>query len=341
MSVADHGSPAASPFPPPPFRDRSTGILLMGLFVILIGLGCLGLVALMAVGVGAASAVSSGHGAPFRSTIPAALLYLAASAFFVVTGIGSTMARRWSRALLAVTAWMWLGVGGIALVLVTALLPQFRTVMESAAPPGTPPPPAGLMIGCMMGAMIALYVALPLPLALFYSGSNVRATFEARDRPRWTDRLPTPLLGLFLVLAFAAVSAFELPFYGAVPAFGKLLTGNSIWVFGLLFAAASGVGAGWVWRRSILGWWMAVALWIFGSVSSIWTFAGGFDWNAYYVQMGFSPQQIQLTQGLTPQELFKNPAVLAIMALTWLGVGAVLFWTKKFFTPSEGLGAAG
>jgi hypothetical protein len=127
------------------------------------------------------------------------------------------------------------------------------------------------------------------------------------------------------------VSALELPLYGAVPAFGKLLSGASVWVFGLSFAAAAGAGAGWVWRRSILGWWMAVALWVFGSVSSIWTFGGGFDWNAYYLRMGLSQQQIQLTRGLSPEELFANPVVLGIMALTWLGIGAVLFWTKKFF----------
>lgn len=331
MSAADHDSPAASPSSPPPFRDRATAILLMGLFVVLIGLGCLGMVALVSFGVGAASAMAPGQATSFRTTIPAIALYLALAVFFLITGIGATTLRRWARALISVVSWMWLAAGGFALVLVLTILPQIMATMEKAAPQGAPAPPAGLMVGCMVGALLLIYVAIPLPLALFFSGRNVRATFEARDRPRWTDRLPTPLLGLFLVLAFATLSALELPLYGAVPAFGKLLTGPSMWAFALIFATAAGAGAWWVWRRSILGWWAAVAFWIFGTISTIWTFAGGFDWNAYYTEMGLSPQQIRMTEGLSPADLFASPLVLGVMALAWLGIGAVLFWTQKYF----------
>ncbi len=338
MSVADH-DPSAESFPPsPPFRDRSTAILLMGLFVVLIGLACLGMVALMAVGVGAASAMSPGQGARFRSTIPAAALYFGVAAFFLATGIGSAMVRRWARALLAVVSWMWLAIGVIALMMVTALLPKLKTVFEAATPHGAPAAPAGLMVGCMVVALIAIYVALPLPLALFYSAKNVRATFEARDRPRWTDHLPTPLLGLFLVLAFWGFTALEMPLYGALPVLGRLLSGASTWAFGLIFAAATFGGAWWVWRRSILGWWVAVALWVFGALSSILTFAGDFDWHAYYLQIGLTEQQIEMTRGFSPEEMFANPWVMAIMLLTWLGIGALLIWIKKFFAPSAAPG---
>ncbi|HEV7668944.1 MAG TPA: hypothetical protein VGS22_10490 [Thermoanaerobaculia bacterium] len=341
MDVNDQDSPTESPFPPsPPYRDRSTAILLMGLFVALIGLACLGMVALMAVGVGAASAMSPGQGAPFRSTIPAMALYLAVAAFFLTTGIGSAMVRRWARALLSVVSWMWLTVGVIALIVVTALLPKIRTMFEAAMPHSAPAAPAGLMVGCMVVALIVVYVALPVPLALFYSGVNVRATFEARDRPRWTDRLPTPLLGLFLVLAFWGFTALEMPLYGAFPVLGRLFSGASSWAFGLVFAAATGAGAWWVWRRSILGWWVAVALWVFAAVSSTLTFAGNFDWNAYYVQMGLTEQQIQMTRGFSPEEMFANPLVVAIVVLTWLGIGAFLFWIKKLFAPPRALGPA-
>lgn len=340
MNVADHDPSAESLPPSPPFRDRGTAILLMGLFVVLIGLAFLGLVALMAVGIGAASAMSPGQAAPLRSTIPAMALYLALAAFFLATGIGSAMVRRWARALLAVVSWMWLAVGVIALAMVTVLLPNLRTMFEAASPPGATAPPVGLMVGCMVVALIVIFVALPLPLALFYSGRNVRATFEARDRSRWTDRLPTPLLGLFLVLAHSALTWLAVPLQGTVPAFGRLLSGASLWAFGLAFAAAAGAGAWWVWCRSILGWWVAVALWVFGAISSIWIFAGDFDWNAYYVQMGLPEQQIQMARGLSPQELFANPVVLAVMALIWLGVGAVLLWIKKFFAPPEAFAPA-
>lgn len=341
MNDIDPVVPTDSPTPPSaPFRDRASAILGMGLFVVLIGLGCLGMVAIMALGVGAASAMSPGQATSFRTTIPVTVLYLALAAFFVVTGIGAVTLRRWARALLSVVSWMWLSAGGFALVLVLALLPQFRATLEKSAPPGTSAPPAGLMVGCMLGALLMIYVALPLPLALFFSGKNVRATFDARDRPRWTDRLPAPLLGLFLVLAFTTLSALELPLYGAVPVFGKLLTGPPMWAFALIFATAAGAGTWWVWHRSIRGWWTAVAFWIFGAISTIWTFAGGFDWNAYYTEMGLSPQQIQMTEGLSPADLFANPFVLGIMALGWLGLGAVLFWTKKFFDDPAAPGPA-
>ncbi len=332
MNAADHEVPAESPIPSsPPFIDRGTASFIMGLLVVLIGFGCLGMVALVAFGVGAASAMAPGQATSFRTTIPAIVLYLAFAVFFLTTGVGAATFRRWARALLSVVSWMWLAVGGFALVLVLAILPQITATMEKAAPPGAPAPPAGLMVGCMLGALIFIYVAIPLPLALFFSGKNVRATFEARDRPRWTDRLPAPLLGLLLVLAFSAFSALQMPLYGAVPAFGKLLSGAAMWVFVAVFAGVTGAGAWWVWHRSILGWWAAVAFWIFGTVSTIWTFAGGFDWNAYYTEMGLSPQQIRMTEGLSPADLFANPFVLGIMALAWLGLGAVLFWTQRFF----------
>src|SRR6185295_8171013 len=160
---------------------------------------------------------------------------------------------------------------------------------------------------------------------------NVRATFEARDRPRWTDRLPTPLLGLFLVFAFTFLASLTLPLYGVIPAFGRLLSGPSAWAFGLTFAAATGAGAWWVWQRSILGWWTGVALWLVGAVSTVLTFVGDFDWNAYYSQAGLTEQQIRMTRGLSPAELFANPFVLGLMILMWIGISVVLFWTKKFF----------
>ena len=335
MNAADHEVPAAeSPLPPsPPFRDRGTAILLMGLLVVLIGLGCLGMVALVAVGIGAAAALAPGQATPFRTTLPAMSLYLMLAAFFIAAGIGAARLRRWARALLAVTSWIWLACGAFAMIIVVAILPQIKASMESAGPPGSPAPPAGLVVGCMLGVMIALYVALPLPLALFWSGKNVRATFLARDRPRWTDRFPAPLLGLFLILVFCVVTAIQLPLYGAVPAFGKLLSGGAVWAFALIFAGVAGAGAWWVWQRSILGWWAAVALWLFGTISTIWTFAGGFDWNAYYVQMGMSPEQIRMSEGLSPAALFANPFVIGSMALAWLGIGAALFWTRRFFEP--------
>lgn len=332
MNVADHDAPVASPLPSdPPFRDRGTAILLMGLFVALIGLGCLGMVALVAVGIGAAAALAPGQASPFRTTLPAMSLYLMLAAFFIAAGVAAVRFRRWARSLLAVVSWMWLASGAIASIVVVAMLPQIQASLESAAPPGAAAPPPGLVVGCMLAVMILIYVAVPLPLALFWSGRNVRATFEARDRPRWTDRFPAPLLGLFLILAFCSITSLQLPLYGVVPAFGKLLAGGAMWAFTLIFAGATAAGAWWVWHRSILGWWTAVAVWIFGTFSTIWTFAGGFDWNAYYVQMGLSPEQVRMSQGLSPAELFANPFVLGSLAVAWLGVGAALFWTRTFF----------
>jgi hypothetical protein len=91
----------------------------------------------------------------------------------------------------------------------------------------------------------------------------------------------------------------------------------------LIFAAVTGAGAWWVWRRSILGWWVAVALWVFGEVSAILTFAGNFDWHAYYVQIGLTEQQIEMTRGFSPEELIANPWVVAIMVLAFLMLSGV------------------
>src|SRR5262245_45517424 len=219
LDPLDSSTPPPLP-PSPPYRDRSAAVVVVSILVGLIGLGCLGMVALMAIGIGAASAMAPGQQASMRSAIPATAIYLSFAAFFLATGIGSAMVKRWARALLAVVSWLWFAAGVMALVFVVALLPRLKELIASSSPQGAQAPPIGLIVGCMVGAILAIYLALPLLLGLFYSGKNVRATFEAKDRPRWTDRLPTPLLALFLALAFAAASALALPLYGAIPAFG-------------------------------------------------------------------------------------------------------------------------
>lgn len=332
MNSFDQDPPTASPLPSaPPYRDRGTAILLMGLFVAFLGLCCFGMLAMMGIGIAASALGSPAGQAPLRSLIPAFSVYLIFAAFFLTTGIGSAMVKRWARALLAVISWMWLAFGVVAFVMMVVLLPKLGAVFRSATPPGAAAPPAGLMVGCMLAMVIVIYVALPLALALFFSGKNVKGTFEARDRPRWTDRLPAPLLGLLLIFAFSSACLLVLPLYGVIPAFGLLLTGTSAWVFGCVLAAATGAGAWWVWQRSILGWWTGVALWILGAASTARTFSGDFDWDAYYTHAGLTAQQIELTRGLSPAELFSNPLILGLMVVMWIAVGAVLFWTKKFF----------
>ncbi len=341
MSESDHDPSPEALLPPPAlaWRDRSTASLLFGIFVVALGFCCLGMVAAMGIGIGAASALPTGRGISLRSAIPAATIYLVFAGFLFSTGIGSMMLRRWARALLAALSWIWLGSGALALLFVFAILPKFSTAMAAAVPPGQVAPPMGLMVGCMLAAVILIYIAVPLPLALFYNGRNVRATFEAKDRPRWTDRLPTPLLGLFIVLAFSTASVLALPWYGSIPALGRILTGTSALLFSLIFAAVTGAGTWWVWRRSILGWWVAVALWAFGAISALWTFTGKIDWNAYYAQMGMNEQQTRMTAAFSPDALFASPVVRAIILLTWIGIGVLLVWLRKFFGGEDGEGS--
>src|SRR5258707_10310422 len=98
-----------TPPPLPDFKDRGTGLIVFGIFEILIGFFCLLLVGLMMF----LQHLPKPPGTPemdFRTMIPSFIIYGALAIGFVWLGIGSIQARRWARDLLLVGSAGWLAV---------------------------------------------------------------------------------------------------------------------------------------------------------------------------------------------------------------------------------------
>ena len=121
MSIAQ--PPAATPALP----DRSTRLMLFGVFQIVLGCFCglMGLMIAYAVELMLTPKVLPGVAIPTilpadaisaRTLAPMVAFYLVLAAAFLCLGIGSIRARRWAWTLTVVLSWMWLIFGSLAFV---------------------------------------------------------------------------------------------------------------------------------------------------------------------------------------------------------------------------------
>lgn len=210
-----------------PFKDRTTALILFGILEILLGVLCALIVPFMVLGMLASAALPSEGVAPMSAGMmaPAVLMYTGLAAWFISMGLGSIQARRWARALLLVSSWMWL-IGGIAgLVFLIVLMPDMYDGMAESGQ--LPAQVAVIMKYAMIAFMTAFGVVLPGVLVLFYGNRHVKATCEFKDaRVRWTDKCPLPVLAVSLLFALWAGCMPLMGFYGWVfPFFGLTLNG--------------------------------------------------------------------------------------------------------------------
>ena len=328
------------------YRDRYPALVCFGVLEILLGL-------LALVGVGSmilASALAHGSalGMAPKALGPAIAPYLAAAVFFVWMGVGSILARRWARALVLISSWMWLGCGLIGIATLVLFFPSMRAQMSGslAGPPGSPSPLsaadtthiASVAEGCVLAVLALLSVALPLALALFYGSRHVKATCEARDpRPRWTDRCPLPALGLSLLHGTGALSLLVLALgYRVFPIFGVILSGWHALVASLAFSLLLAGMARATYHLRAWAWWAAGCLWCFSALSSAVMFLRPFDWEDFYRQMGFPAQQYE-QMGLG--QFWVQRQALWISGISFLAMFTYLLWARRFFF-SSGRGLA-
>lgn len=257
----------------PAFKDRRAGLIFFG--VILIAIGCLSTL----IHVGTLALISSSTAPPGTSVprgvyTPDILLYGSLSVLLVWLGCGSIMARRWARPLLLIFAAAWLANGVAAFMYDFGLLPRLLSSLphiskfEKSVVTSTTIP--------VVAFMGVFFVLLPTSLVLFYRSPHVRATCEARDPvPRWTDRCPSPVLGLSLfhgVVTVEAILLFVVLFNPVLPFFGRMLTGVSA-LLSWLGAAALSLYAAWaVFRMKWVGWWLTLILWTTIALSAFITF---------------------------------------------------------------------
>ena len=244
---------------PPPYKDRSTGLMIFGILTLLLGCLCGLFIPLMLVGLLAAPA-----GSPQTSLsaiLPAIFIYGVLAVALIWLGIGSIKARRWARALLVILSWTSLGTGVLVLIFLVFLLPKILGNITNNAS-GNNAMPQGAVVAMIVTMAIifgGILILIPGVWAFFYTSRHVKATCEARDPVlRWTDACPLPVLGLSIWLAFSGpmVLITQIAGHGVMPFFGIFLTGGAGGLF-CFFMIFVWVYSAWLlYKLKPLGWWM-------------------------------------------------------------------------------------
>ena len=260
------------------------------------------------------------------------VMYGALAVAFVWLGIGSIMARRWARALLAVLSWTFVVCGVCALVMLAFMAPRLKETIAAVHPPNQPPLPDSAQTAFVAGMFIFIVLTAivgPLIWALFYSGRNVRATCEALDPvPRWTDRCPLPVLALSVWLLFGAVSIVGMAaLYPVAPFFGLLISGNVARIYNICLAVIWAYAAAALYRLDRRGWWIIFVAMMASIVSTLITFARH-DLAEMYALMGYSAEQMALVQKFP----FSSRMMSWSMLFWTVPLVAFLLYIRKFFT---------
>ena len=310
------------------FKDRKTGLVVFGILQIILGVLCALLVPLMILGmiISTAAGEDAAEGFNLRMMIPAILFYVLLAVWFIWVGIGSVKARRWARALILVSSWIWLVCGACGLVFVLLFLPNmFDQMPENAEIPAA----AVTVMKCVMLVFMALfYVIIPGALVMFYKSSHVKATCEYRDTNiRWTDKCPLPVLGVSMVCAFWSVSILFMGAYKwTIPFFGVVLSGISGAIVVLVLALLLGYAAWGAYKLDMKAWWCALVVIVGWFLSTIITFSR-VDMLTFYEQMGFGEQQLEIMKQYSNMwgymSLFLGIWVIVVLAY--------LLYVRKYF----------
>ncbi|MGH7484879.1 MAG: hypothetical protein ACREMY_04625 [bacterium] len=318
------------------YQDRSTGLILVGILEIGLGLACLAMLAFMGLAVLSSGLVpeSQAAGMSFRAMIGSGVFYLLTAVFFFTVGIGTLRGRRWARSIMLVVSWMWLIGGVFEVILMFFILPRMTAAISATAGRGGPAPDSGvglMIMGCVSVVLGLLFIVLPGILVVFYRGANVNATFEAKDPTvPWTDRVPAPVLALTLLFGAGTVCVLAGISYAVLPLFGVLLTGVAAILGFLALGALSALLAWTLYQRRPAAWWGAFAWTVLGGVNGFFFFRNG-GLRSLYTAMGTPAAQMALIEKMGIYDLWSHPAVLVVAAVGWLGWLGFLIWAKRFF----------
>ena len=315
------------------FKDRKTGLVVFGILQIILGGICALIVPFVIIGMIASAVIEDSSVPPVNTSmiIPGVLFYALAAVWFICMGIGSIKARRWARALVLVSSWLWL-IGGICgLVFILLFMPNMYDRMGQSGQMRRGA--VTIMKYVMTGFMTVFYVILPGVLVLFYGSRNVKATCEFRDsKIRWTDKCPLPVLAVSFIFGLWAVSMLFMGFYKwTIAFFGFVLSG--ILGAGVALAAMLLFGyAAWgLYKLNIKAWWCAVLLTILWTLSVVITFSR-VSMLDFYEKMNFPERQPEMMQ----QYGVPEASTMALSACLWFaGFLVYLLYIKKYFTPTS------
>lgn len=317
------------------FKDMKTGLMVFGILQIIFGGFCALIAPLLIILVIASAFIESSsttaHMSP-NMMIPAVLLYPLLAAWFISMGIGSIKARRWARALILVTSWIWLVSGISGLIFVLLFMPDmFAKMGENEQMPAG----AALIVKyVVMVFMAVFYVIIPAVYVLFYGSKNVKATCEFRDtHVRWTDKCPLPVLALSLMFGLWVVSMLSMGLYGwTIPFFGFILSGvkGAAVVLGVMLLSCY-IAWG-TYRLNIKAWWSAVLFIIGWAVSAGVTFSR-VSLLDYYEKMNFPEQQLD---AIKLYNIPQGNSMFLFCGLSLVGFLGYLLYTRRYFVrPAE------
>jgi hypothetical protein len=317
--------------PAPAYKDRRTGLIVFGIFVILLGLFCLLMVPLSVVGQ-IMAAKRTGAELDWMFILPTLLIFALMAVSLVWLGVGSIQARRWARALLLCLGGMGLCIGLITLVCVVPVLGSMDEMMRRQ---GQEVPPGALAVAKVFafGSILVIYVLIPGALVLFYRSRHVKLTCEARDPvARWTDRCPLPVLAMCILQMFGAVYLLALPRFGAaMPLAGFLVTGWAARVLWLGFAGLSFYGAWGFYHLRARVWLIYTATIVLFAVSSVVTFLR-VDLLDYYRLVGMPEQQIEQ---IAASPLIKGHGFILMSVASLVIFGGYLLYLRRYFVTRE------
>lgn len=286
---------------------RRGGLIGFGVLQILIGLIC-GLLVLAVI----AGAELAQRTTPMRSGVASAIVvYGIAALYFVTVGVGSIRGRRWARALSVVVSAIWMAGGFVATLMIVLILPR---VME-----GLPRPTLGF--GCAGAVGAGFGIVLPLVLFLFYRSPTVRATVEVLDpTPRWTDRVPLPVLAMVMILVFSAITLLANVGNPVLALFGDVVAGAAASLVVLTMAALCAVVAVQLYRLKESGWWTLLILQIAGLV-----------YGAIAIMRADFQNAAQREGAPDVSAIYGDPLFLGALVTTWLAHFAFLLYLRRFF----------
>lgn len=297
------------------FKDRKLLVVIFGIFHIFLGAICVFMVLGAILGM-VESAKNTGEHMSASEIISLILFYLTLATWFIWMGIGSIKAKRWARALILTTSWLWLVCGLIGFTYVVIYMPKVINLM--ARDEQTPSEVVAATKYFIIGFTLLLFVIIPGVLILSYRGRNVKATFEFRDQKiRWTDKCPLPILAVSLLFGFGATSMLlRLLYHCKIRLFGFIISGipgAAVILVIMLFLVFLTWGT---YKLKMTAWWGAVALVIIGSISGIITF----------LRVGFME-----FYGLVQNYDFLEVPTAVYSSLIMVLFLGYLMYTRKFF----------
>jgi hypothetical protein len=301
MSDTHSPVPSESTPPAPDYKDRSGGMVIFGVFTIILGVLSGSMAPLMLLGQVVNAHNPNAPASSLAMLLPALLIYAGLAVVLIWLGIGSIKSRRWARALLLIFAWSWLIIGVIGVAFMVVFIPKVLANASDTMPAGQQPLPhaavvAVTVVTCVI--MSVMFILIPAVWIFFYGSRHVKATCEAHDPvPRWTDACPLPVLAISLWLWFAVPMSLLMPvtYHGVAPFFGVFIS----WVAGGLFYLVLTVVWAWAgWRfyhRDARAWWVVLFAIILFSISNVLTYAHQDVWEMYRL-MGYPEVQIEQMQ---------------------------------------------